>query len=99
MKSDFQFSPRGLDFRERWLQRFFEILPGLTSWSILIGLIVLSFSNSLLAAIIMIAFYLYWLLRLFFMTTFLLLAYLRLSFEEGTDWMLRIREVDSLAGG
>lgn len=92
----FQFSPRGLASREKWLQRFFEILPGVMSWAILIGLIFLSFSNSLLAAVIMIAFYFYWLLRLFYMTTFLLIAYLRLSFEKGTDWMLRVREVDGL---
>lgn len=96
MTSGFQFSPTGLKAREQWLQRFFEMLPGLTSWTILGGLIFLSLFNSLLAAIIMIAFYFYWLLRLFYMTLFLLIAYVRLSFERTTDWMLRVREVDGL---
>ncbi len=96
MITGFQFSPGGLKARERWFQRFFEILPGLTSWTILGGLVFLSLFNSLLAAIIMIAFYFYWLLRLFYMTIFLLIAYVRLSFERTTDWMLRVREVDGL---
>ncbi|MBI1977575.1 MAG: hypothetical protein HYS55_02360, partial [Candidatus Omnitrophica bacterium] len=92
----FEFSRQNLKGRERFLERIFEVLPGLTSWTILIGLCVLSFWKPLVAAILIIAFDFYWLLRLFYMTLFLILAYFRLSVERGVDWMVRVREIDVL---
>jgi hypothetical protein len=77
------------------LERCFEILPGATSWTILLGMCVLSFWKPVTAAVVVIAFDLYWLLRLFYMTLFLVVAYLRLSIERDTDWMARVRDVDA----
>ncbi len=95
---DFRYSGCGLKGRERALQRFFEILPGATSWTILIGMTALAFGKPLIAAIIIIAFYFYWLLRLIYMTLFLIISYFRLSAEKNTDWMKRIRKLDDLDG-
>lgn len=92
----FRFSRQGLQGRERVLQRAFEMLPGATSWTMLIGMTVLACWQPLLAAMLIIAFDLYWLLRLFYMTLFLVLSYLRLSTERQTDWMARLRDVDRL---
>ena len=61
----FRFSRQGLTPREQALERVLEILPGATSWTILVGMVGFAFSNPLLAAIVVIAFDLYWLLRLF----------------------------------
>ncbi len=92
----FQFSRQNLSRKKAFLERLFEILPGLTSWSILIGMCVISFLKPLLAAILVIAFDFYWLLRLFYMTLFLVMAYLRLSTESKTNWMERVRQIDDL---
>ena len=93
----FQFSPSRLSGRDRALQRCFSILPGLTSWTILLGITALAFWKPQLAAALVIAFNLYWLLRLLFMTLFLVLSYVRLSVERDTDWMARVRGLDRLA--
>lgn len=90
----FQFSRQHLSARERWLERVLEIVPGATSWAILLGMLALSFWKPLVAAMLVIAFDLYWLLRLFYMTLFLTLSWMRLSIEQRTDWMAWIAEVD-----
>ncbi|MFB3919623.1 hypothetical protein BU251_01885 [Candidatus Velamenicoccus archaeovorus] len=93
----FTYSRCNLDRRQRTLQRFFEILPGATSWGILLGFILLSLWEPLVAAALIIAFDLYWILRLFYMNIFLALSYARLSWERKTDWLKRIddtRDID-----
>ena len=92
----FNFTGNGLAGRERTLQRLFEIAPGATSWTIIIGMAVLAWAYPLAAAVVIIAFYFYWLLKLLYMTLFLILSYLRLSVEKNTDWMKRVRGLDRL---
>lgn len=90
------YSKENLSSAEHRLQRLFEILPGLTSWLILLGMIILSFSKPLWAAILIIAFDLYWLFKLTYMMIFLLLSYFRLTTEEETDWNEKIQHVDDI---
>lgn len=90
----FRYSHQGLSKKDAWLQRFFEILPGLTSWTLILGLVALSVWMPLVAAIAVIAFMLAWVLRLFYLTIFLFLSYARLSIEKDTDWLGRIRGMD-----
>lgn len=87
----FNFSRHGLRGKDRFLQRLFEIIPGFTSWTILLGMTALSFWNPVAAAVLIIAFYVYWLLRVFYVVLFLVLAYFRLETERKTDWMERVR--------
>ena len=93
------FQKRRLSGKDYFLQRFFEILPGAVSWSMLIGIAVLSFTRPALAVVLIIAFDFYWLLRLFYLTFFLVIAYVRLSFDAQTDWMARVAEVDAAVRG
>ncbi len=93
----FHYSRQGLLGAERRLERLLEILPGAASWATLLGMLGLAFWKPLLAAILVIAFDLYWLLRMLYMTLFLVLAYLRLSIERQTDWLVRARGLDGLA--
>ncbi len=93
---NFSYTRHGLKGGQAFLQRFFETLPGFTSWTLLLGLVALSIWAPLVAAIVVIAFMLAWVLRLFFLTIFLYLSYIRLSFEKGTDWLARIRGIDRL---
>lgn len=90
----FNFSPNGLTGREKKLQRFFEILPGATSWCLLIGVSLLSFWRPVLAAIVIIVFDFYWLLRLFYLTIFLAISYALFHAEKETDWMGQCLELD-----
>lgn len=96
---EFHYSRAGLKGAERMLERFFEILPAAASWTIIAGMILLSFFYPIAAAIIIIAFYIYWIMRLFYLNIFLVISYVRLSIERKTDWMKRIRELDDLITG
>jgi len=91
----FHFSRHRLRGREKALERFFEILPGALSWFILIAASTLAFKRPLIAAVCIIAFYLYWLLRLLYMNLFLMFSYFRLSVEKNTNWTKLINGVDS----
>ena len=90
----FVYSRYSIPEKEKNLERFLEIVPGFLSWSIIIGMAILSFASPVAAAVIMIAFILYWVLRLLYMNIFLTLSYLRLAIDKGTDWMKCVEDVD-----
>jgi len=92
----FNFSKENLKPRAAKLQRALEILPGACSWGVLLGLVFLSIFFPFSAAILIVAFYLSWIMRLLYSTIFLLLSYLQLSIEKDTDWMGRIQGIDHL---
>lgn len=90
----FRYSHHGLNRTETLLQRFFSVLPGLASWTLILGILALSVWIPLAAAIAVIAFMLAWILRLFYLMIFLLLSYIKLSSEKHTDWLARMRGMD-----
>lgn len=73
-------------------RRFFEMLPGSLSWSILLYVLILAVINPVSATIFVICFYLFWLLRLLYMTILLVGSYMILDRERGTDWLLRCQD-------
>lgn len=90
------YSRHGLSPKDRRLQRALEIVPGATSWTILIGMPLMSFLFPMTAASIVIAFNLYWLLRLAHSTIFLVLSYVLLQSESRTDWLARIADLGAM---
>lgn len=92
----FNFSKENLKPSQAKWQRRLEILPGLASWTTLLGMVFLAIFYPFTAAIITIAFYLCWLLRLLYLTLFLLFSYIRLNAESKTNWMKRVQAVDNL---
>jgi len=92
----FLYSRLNLSRGQMFLQRCLEILPGLASWTLILGLVALSIWMPLVASIAVIAFMLAWVLRLFYLTIFLFLSYARLSLEKNTDWLARVRGMDQL---
>lgn len=92
----FVYSRHNLVSSEAVLERLFEIVPGALSWLIIIGTALLSWKNPWVAAVLMIAFILYWLLRLVYMNIFLILSYGRLAVEEKIDWQKRLDDIDQL---
>jgi hypothetical protein len=92
----FHYSKENLKPREAHLQRMLEILPGASSWGVLLGLIFLSIFFPFSAAILIVAFYLSWIMRVLYSTFFLVLSYLQMNIESKTDWMSRIEGIDDL---
>lgn len=92
----FNYSRHNLSRKDQRLERFLEIIPGALSWAVIIGMTLLSMAQPLLAAAIMVAFVLYWVLRLLYMNLFLAVSYTRLSMEKDTDWMALVHGVDDL---
>ncbi len=79
---------------EYFQHRFWSIVPGAVSWAILISVTLLSFFKPLHAAIFVIALNIFWLMRIFYMTLFLVLAYCVLAVEKGTGWLERCRMLE-----
>jgi len=93
---NFIYSRQHLSAREQVLERLLEIVPGALSWSIIFGMVALSVARPLAAAIIVIAFLLYWLLRLLYLNIFLVVSYIRLAVERHVPWGTRIEKLDRL---
>jgi len=92
----FNYSKENLKGRQARLQRFLEILPGACSWTVLLGLVLLSMFLPFAAAVIMVAFYLSWIMRVLYSTFFMVLSTIQLGIENKTDWMKRLKEIDEL---
>ena len=98
MRDEFVFSRAWLQGRAKGLARFLEILPGLLSWGLILGMLALTLFDPVLAALVMVAFVLSWLLRMLYSNFFLILSYVRLRAERDTDWLARIQAMTDLPG-
>ncbi len=67
-------------------RRVWEILPGATIWTLLIGSVVLSFVQPIWMMYFIILFDLYWLFRVFYFTPFILLSWMRYRAAIKRDW-------------
>lgn len=85
----FHFSHTTDEPSEQFLGRLFSALPALLSWSILISLTLLSFFQPLYAAVWVVSLNIFWLMRIFYMTLFLVIAYAVLAVEKETNWIER----------
>ncbi|OGF27904.1 hypothetical protein A2303_07645 [Candidatus Falkowbacteria bacterium RIFOXYB2_FULL_47_14] len=72
--------------RDRKIYRAFEMLPGILSWTTLIGLTVLSYFQPVFVAFFIIAFDVYWLLLVLFLGIHLLVSYYRMKNGLSADW-------------
>jgi hypothetical protein len=80
------------------LRRFFEIVPGFLTWATLLGLAAVSVIRPLWAAIFIICFDLYWVIRVGYFTTLLIFAYRRLEVEKKINWLKRCGELQTVNG-
>src|SRR6056297_1591855 len=86
-RADFQVGrATELTGRDRRLYRLLEILPGLASWSTLIGVVLLSIYAPFVAAYFIIAFAMYWLLKTAFLSWHLRYNWKRLRHHMSLDW-------------
>jgi hypothetical protein len=84
--------------RDERLRRFFEILPGLCTWTTILGLVLFSVIKPLWVAIFIIVFDLYWVIRVGYFTTLLIFAYRRLEVEKKINWLKRCEELEAIDG-
>lgn len=78
-------------------RRCFEILPGFLTWSLLIGFLVVSFYQPLMAAYFLIAFDLFWLTKSATIAARLVQGYARLNQMNMISWSARLnhlRDID-----
>ena len=79
--------------KERRIYRFFEMLPGLLSWGTLLGVILFSWLAPVWAAIFVITFVIYWLLRTIYFSFHLWSGYRKMRINEKTDWIKKLQEL------
>lgn len=71
---------------DRFWYRLFEIIPGTLSWGTIIGCVVVSYFAPLYAAIFIIAFDFYWLLKTVYLSIFLRRNWRRMRHNKNLDW-------------
>ena len=71
---------------DRILYRFFEMVPGLLSWGTIFGAVILSYFAPIEAAIFIIVFDLYWLLKTVYLSVHLYHNWKRTRHNMNLDW-------------
>src|SRR3989338_6353039 len=75
------------DKKERFLYRFFEILPGVLAWATLILIIILSFTAPVFIAIFIIIFDVYWFIKTLYLSLHLRQAFKKLKHNLTINWL------------
>jgi hypothetical protein len=84
--------------RDKFYKRLFEIIPGLLTWSTIIGLFALAFIKPLWVAIFVITFDRYWVIRMTYLSLLMLFAYRRLAKERNLDWLKKCESLGRMKG-
>ncbi len=81
------------DPKEWKLQRALEMLPGISTWTFLIVSFVLAFTLPAAIALFIIVFDIYWLVKVYYITAFMVIGYRRILVWEKVDWLSKCREL------
>jgi len=76
------------------LERFLEIMPGALSWGIIIFMLFLSFKSPVICAVSIIVFDFYWIIRTVYLTTLLVMAHRKLSFQQKRNWLIQCQQLN-----
>ncbi len=80
---------------EHTKDRILEIIPGFLVWATLLGIIIFSFVNPLWTIYFIIAFDIYWCLRIFYMLVHLLVSWRHYQTALSTDWQEKLKTVSN----
>lgn len=84
-------------FRKRTFQeRVWEIVPGLQFWAVFFGAILLSYFNPALAALFIICFDLYWVLKAINVASHLIASYKKFRLLVTFDWLEYVHKLSDL---
>jgi len=78
----------------RFLYRAFEIFPGLLVWGTLVLAVLSSWLVPAFASFFILAFVLYWLLRILYFAVHLRMAYKRTRQHEKIDWLQKLKNIE-----
>src|ERR1700745_1194633 len=85
-------------FRKRTTrERLWEVLPGLQFWTVFFGAIFLSLFKPVWAALFIICFDLYWVLKAINVATHLIAAYRKFRVVVTVDWLAEVRRLNNFA--
>lgn len=82
---------------QRWFIRLLEIFPGAVTWLTLLGPIAISLVQPVIVAYFIIAFDLYWMIKSFRLSVFLVRGYRRLDLAQRIDWNGRLEGLKNAA--
>jgi hypothetical protein len=74
------------------LNRVWSILPGVLTWGTIIGLLLLTFTNPPALVIAVLLYAVYWLIKIFIMTGFLVAGFLRYRRDGAVDWEAKLKK-------
>ncbi|PIZ89661.1 MAG: hypothetical protein COX89_00300, partial [Candidatus Nealsonbacteria bacterium CG_4_10_14_0_2_um_filter_37_10] len=81
------------DKKEKILYRFFEILPGLFSWTTLAGVFILSWLAPIAVAIFIIIFDLYWLLKVIYLSFHQIASFRQMKKNLKINWLEKLSKI------
>jgi len=79
-------------FRERTLNRFYEILPGTLAWATLILMVIFSWALPTGVSIFIILFDIYWLLKTIYLSLHLRSTFSLMKQNMAIDWLLKLKK-------
>ena len=90
MPREFSFpDPKATDPAQHFAQPNFEVIPGLLTWTTLLGMVFLSFFQPVWAAVFILIFDTYWIYRAIYMSLFTLQAQWNIREGKRTNWRER----------
>ena len=99
MNSDYYLSlSRAADLKnpwERFIFRFFEILPGILSWGVLILAVLFSKWQPFWVAVFIIAFVVFWFFRTIYFSLHLWAGYKKMAENEKTNWREKLETIEN----
>lgn len=85
--------PKTTDPKKRRIQRMLEVIPGILTWTTLIGMFVFSFLFPVYVAIFIIVFDIYWIYRTIFIAYYSVAGYKKLKEGKEIDWWERCQNI------
>ena len=79
--------------RERIIYRFLEMLPGLLAWGSIIGAFLLSWQKPAIAALFIILFDLYWLLKVSYLSLHQVASFLKMKKNLKVNWLEKVKKI------
>ncbi len=80
--------------RDRRLYRLLELQPGLFAWGTILAVVAVSYWAPAVAALFIISFDIYWLLKTIFLSLHMSHTYRNMRASQRIDWMARLRETN-----
>lgn len=81
------------DSKERFLYRFFEILPGALAWATLALIVAMSFAWPVAASIFIIIFDIYWLIKTVYLSLHLNQSFRKMKQNMAINWLQKLKQI------